>query len=58
MMLPHVIYDHPLFLALGPSAKWLLLELNYHGVSEAAAELGSVVGIRDVFIGFQRYLYE
>ncbi len=35
-----------------------LLELKYHGVSDAAAELGSVAGIRDVFIGFQRYLYE
>ena len=35
-----------------------LLELKYQGVSDAAAELGSVAGIRDVFIGFQRYLYE
>ncbi len=35
-----------------------LLGLKYHGVSDAAAELGSVAGIRDVFVGFQRYLYE
>ena len=35
-----------------------LLELKSHGVSDAAAELGSVAGIRDVFIGFQQYLYE
>lgn len=34
-----------------------LLELKYHGVSDAAAELGSVEGIREVFVGFQQYLY-
>jgi type I restriction enzyme R subunit len=34
-----------------------LLELKYHGVSDAAAELGSVAGIREVFVGFQQYLY-
>ena len=34
-----------------------LLELKYHAVRDAAAELGSVAGIRDVFIGFQQYLY-
>lgn len=35
-----------------------LLELKYHGVSDAPAELGSVAGIRDLFEGFQRHLYE
>ena len=35
-----------------------LLELKYHAVRDAAAELGSVAGIREVFVGFQRYLYE
>ena len=35
-----------------------LLELKYHGVSDAAAELGSVAGIRDLFVGFQKYLYD
>jgi len=36
----------------------VLLELKYDAVREATAELGSVAGIRDVFVGFQRYLYE
>ncbi len=36
----------------------VLLELKYNAVSDAAAELGSVAGIREVFVGFQRYLYE
>ena len=35
-----------------------LLELKYNSISDAAAELGSVAGIRDVFVGFQRYLYD
>jgi type I restriction enzyme, R subunit len=35
-----------------------LLELKYHAVSDAAAELGGIPAIRDVFIGFQRYLYD
>ena len=35
-----------------------LLELKYHTVNDAAAELGSVATIRDTFIGFQRHLYE
>ncbi|GMR19674.1 MAG: hypothetical protein BMS9Abin36_0269 [Gammaproteobacteria bacterium] len=34
-----------------------LLALKYHGVSDAAEELGSIASIRDVFIGFQKYLY-
>jgi type I restriction enzyme, R subunit len=34
-----------------------LLELRYHGVSDAVAELGPVAAIRDVFTGFQRHLY-
>ncbi|RLA46691.1 MAG: restriction endonuclease subunit R [Gammaproteobacteria bacterium] len=35
-----------------------LLELKYHAVSDAAAELGGVAQIRDAFIGFQRHLYD
>ena len=35
-----------------------LLELKYHGISDAAAELGGVARIRDAFIGFQKYLYQ
>ncbi|MEM1280239.1 MAG: DEAD/DEAH box helicase family protein, partial [Cyanobacteria bacterium P01_H01_bin.152] len=34
-----------------------LLELKYRGVREAAAVLGSVRSIREVFLGFQRHLY-
>ncbi len=34
-----------------------LLELKYHAVSDAVTELGSVSSIRDVFVGFQQYLY-
>lgn len=34
-----------------------LLELKYHAVSDAAAQLGSAASIRDVFVGFQQYLY-
>ena len=34
-----------------------LLELKYHAVSDAVAELGSVANIRDVLIGFQEHLY-
>ena len=35
-----------------------LLELKYHAVSDSAAELGSVAGIRELFVGFQQYLYQ
>jgi type I restriction enzyme R subunit len=34
-----------------------LLELKYHAVTDAVAELGSVAQIRDVFVGFQEHLY-
>lgn len=34
-----------------------LLQLKYHSVNDAVAELGSVQGIREVFTGFQEYLY-
>ena len=34
------------------------VELKYHSISDAAAELGGVPAIRDAFIGFQRHLYE
>jgi len=34
-----------------------LIELKYNTVSDAIAELGPVKNIREVFTGFQRYLY-
>jgi len=34
-----------------------LLELKYHAVSDAAAELGGVAAIRSAFVGFQQHLY-
>jgi len=34
-----------------------LLELQYHSVDDAVTTLGSASEIRDVFIGFQEYLY-
>ena len=34
-----------------------LLELKYHDLRDAVAELGSVGTIGEVFIGFQEYLY-
>jgi type I restriction enzyme R subunit len=35
-----------------------LLELKYNAISDAAAELGNISAIRDVFVGFQQYLYQ
>ena len=35
-----------------------LLELKYHSVNDAVTQLGSVAEIRDVFVGFQGYLYQ
>ncbi len=35
-----------------------LLQLRYNAISDAAAELGSIAQIREVFVGFQRYLYQ
>ena len=35
-----------------------LLQLKYHAIADALAELGSVDEIRQTFSGFQRYLYE
>ncbi len=34
-----------------------LLRLKYNAISDAVAELGSPDQIRDVFVGFQKYLY-
>lgn len=34
-----------------------LLELKYHSIGDAVAQLGSVQEIRDVFVGFQAHLY-
>ena len=35
-----------------------LLELKYQSVRDAAMELGGAASIKDVFVGFQKYLYE
>jgi type I restriction enzyme R subunit len=35
-----------------------LLELKYNAIADAKRELGDVKSIRDVFIGFQEYLYK
>jgi type I restriction enzyme R subunit len=42
---------------LGEEKLTQLLELKYRGIREAAVALGNVRTIRDVFLGFQRYLY-
>ena len=34
-----------------------LLELKYHAVADAVDVLGSVTDIREMFVGFQEYLY-
>ena len=34
-----------------------LIELKYHAVSDAVAELGNATDIREMFIGFQQHLY-
>lgn len=34
-----------------------LIELKYHSVGDAVAELGTVSNIRAVFVGFQQHLY-
>lgn len=35
-----------------------LIELKYHAVADTVAELGQVAIIREMFIGFQKHLYE
>jgi type I restriction enzyme R subunit len=35
-----------------------LLELKYHAIQEAAERLGGVSKVRELFIGFQKYLYQ
>ena len=35
-----------------------LVELKYNTISDAAAEFGSPLAIRETFVGFQKYLYE
>lgn len=35
-----------------------MLELKYHSMGDAIASLGTVPEIRNVFVGFQRHLYE
>jgi len=34
-----------------------LLQLKYHTIDDAAAQLGGVAAIRDTFLGFQQHLY-
>ncbi|MDH5601916.1 MAG: DEAD/DEAH box helicase family protein, partial [Gammaproteobacteria bacterium] len=36
----------------------VLVDLKYHGVKDAVAELGAATNIREVFVGFQQYLYQ
>jgi type I restriction enzyme R subunit len=43
---------------LDPEKLSPLLRLQYHGISDALAELGRPEDVRDVFVGFQRHLYE
>jgi type I restriction enzyme R subunit len=35
-----------------------LLDLKYHAIADAVAALGEVKDIREMFVGFQKYLYE
>ena len=35
-----------------------LIELKYHGIADAVDELGPVSTIREMFVGFQKHLYE
>ena len=35
-----------------------LLELKYGTISDVPTELGSVAGVRELFVGFQQYLYQ
>jgi len=35
-----------------------MAKMSYSFIAGAVEELGKVIGIRDVFIGFQKYLYE
>jgi type I restriction enzyme, R subunit len=43
---------------LNPSKLPQLIELKYRAIHDAVKELGRVADIRQMFIGFQRYLYE
>ncbi len=43
---------------LSPKKMRTLLELKYHTVSDAAVLFGSAAKIRDIFVNFQRYLYQ
>ncbi|MCU7806312.1 MAG: DEAD/DEAH box helicase family protein [Candidatus Thiodiazotropha sp. (ex Semelilucina semeliformis)] len=35
-----------------------LIDLRYHNINDAVAELGAPARIREVFVGFQKYLYQ
>jgi type I restriction enzyme R subunit len=43
---------------LDPQKLTPLLQLKYHAIADALEELGDVGQIRDVFSGFQKYLYQ
>ena len=43
---------------LEPEKLPALIELKYHSVADAAAELGGIQAIRGAFLEFQRHLYE
>jgi type I restriction enzyme, R subunit len=43
---------------LNPNKLPQLIELKYRAIHDAVKELGRVADIRQMFIGFQRYLYE
>ena len=34
-----------------------LIELNYHTIGDAVQEFGTTAAIREMFVGFQNYLY-
>jgi type I restriction enzyme R subunit len=42
---------------LAPIKMRSLVELKYNTISDAAAEFGSPLAIRNTFVGFQKYLY-
>ena len=42
---------------LDPDKLKPLLELKYHAIQDAIAELGNVASIRETFLSFQQYLY-
>lgn len=54
----HTLPKNPLIFIVDQEKLPGLLELKYHAVSDAAEKLGGVSKIRELFIEFQRHLYE